>query len=274
MKKIILPPMSTINWSTQAYGINVPMSERVCRDYHINDACWHLRKKNSGKKGAFLNNNEYQMLLALADTPGIPAVYGLYYEQHVSVLVREYIQGNTLSVLLRRKTLSLQEKTHCLSALASVISLCHRKGVIHADLKANNIVVGKHGLSLIDFGAAGRLGSDISEKPYLSYTRSFSHPNLSTGSGEYTPALDWYSYLIICYVVTFNTLPQKHSDHATKHHEVSDESVHLYYDFSRLFDPALIPAALLSVLHDVNKILLHKPQCPTTEFPTTSRLNA
>ena len=257
VKTVVVPPMSTINWSTQAYGISVPMSEHVCRDYHIDNVCWHLRKKNSGEQGAFLNNNEYQKLRALTDSFGIPQVYGLFYHQGSSVLLREYIQGKTLSVLLIKTTLSMQEKIHYLLALASIITLCHQKGVVHGDLKPNNIVVGEKGLSLIDFGASGWLGDNINEKNYLSYTPSFSHPRLCTSTGEFTPILDWYSYLVICYVTLFGALPKKYSSQAvnlefsSNSHGVSDKLVHLHYDFYKLFDSALIPSALLSVLKSV-----------------------
>ncbi len=248
--------MSTINWSAELYGTSIELSKHVFCEYHIGDACWHVRKISSNKQGLYLNNNEYYMLQALADSPGIPFVYGYHFEQkhgHMhqkndekkhdqnnSVLVREYIQGQPLSCLLKENQLSIQDKTTYLLALASIISMCHKKKIIHGDLKTNNIIVGKHGLFVIDFGAAAWLGTQIDEKLYHSYTRSFSHPDLSAAVGPYQPMLDWYSYLVICYVTLYSTLPNKYSKQSSNQRlfsymkNVPMEFRSLYYDFSNL----------------------------------------
>ena len=94
----------------------------------------------------------------MLDHPGIMKVYCLETESDwlfrvkKAKLLTEYVPGQTLdTVKLHRpaKMLRVFEK------VASAVAHMHKKGVVHADLKPNNIILGRGtNVKIIDFGLA------------------------------------------------------------------------------------------------------------------------
>jgi tetratricopeptide (TPR) repeat protein len=74
-------------------------------------------------------------------------------------LVMELVEGETIAV--RLKSGPLPSKTALLYASQIVAALveAHARGIVHRDLKPGNIMVGKSGIKLLDFGLA-RSGQD------------------------------------------------------------------------------------------------------------------
>jgi Tol biopolymer transport system component len=70
-------------------------------------------------------------------------------------LVMPYIEGETLRArLLRDRQLNISEVIRTLADVADALSYAHRKGIVHRDIKPDNILVaGRHAL-VTDFGVA------------------------------------------------------------------------------------------------------------------------
>ena len=73
--------------------------------------------------------------------------------------VMPYIEGESLrDKLTREKQLDIDEAIGIARAVASALDYAHRHGVIHRDIKPNNVVVDQFGYcKLVDFGIAKRL---------------------------------------------------------------------------------------------------------------------
>jgi eukaryotic-like serine/threonine-protein kinase len=68
-------------------------------------------------------------------------------------LLIEYVNGKTLDNLIQQ--LTLIQAIQIFHRVADALVHCHHKGVCHADLKPNNIMVGKSGMvKIIDYGLA------------------------------------------------------------------------------------------------------------------------
>jgi len=71
-------------------------------------------------------------------------------------LALEYIEGGTLGAWLAKNgTSSFGDALVCVDAIAAVLTRCHEIGVVHRDIKPDNIMVGPDGLAdavLVDFG--------------------------------------------------------------------------------------------------------------------------
>ncbi|MEM8678125.1 MAG: serine/threonine-protein kinase [Planctomycetota bacterium] len=106
------------------------------------------------------------------DHPGIVPIYGFgcaadgqpYY-------VMRRIHGDTLDAKARAfhqaQRTGPDARIHHRQLLASFVAVCraimyaHRRGVVHADLKPKNIVLGKHGETIVlDWGLAAAIGKD------------------------------------------------------------------------------------------------------------------
>jgi len=71
----------------------------------------------------------------------------------------ELVEGETLSTRLKRGPLTIQTALLYGSQIAAAMVEAHGKGIIHRDLKPGNIMIGKTGVKVLDFGLA-RSGKD------------------------------------------------------------------------------------------------------------------
>jgi serine/threonine protein kinase len=105
------------------------------------------------QRGRF--QDECEVLMRLAH-PSIVRVRGFGRTRGLSYCVLDRVSGRTIAE--RAATLEWAELVRALRDVASALDAAHRVGVVHRDVKAENIVLREHGGAvLIDFGVA-RLG--------------------------------------------------------------------------------------------------------------------
>lgn len=95
------------------------------------------------------------LALARLNHTNIGTVYEFGSEDGIDFVVTEYIQGSTLTAQIAERQFTDRE-IHLLGAqIASALEEAHHQGVLHCDLKPDNMIVtGKGHLKLIDFGVA------------------------------------------------------------------------------------------------------------------------
>ncbi|MHC4996326.1 MAG: protein kinase domain-containing protein, partial [Planctomycetota bacterium] len=126
-----------------------------------------LMKSGVASKSA-LRRFEYEsQLLARLKHPGIAEVYDAgTHEAHdgdVPYFVMEYIPGaKRITDYVREKKLSTRQRLELFIEVAQAVHHGHTKGVIHRDLKPDNILVDSHErVKVIDFGVARATDSDL-----------------------------------------------------------------------------------------------------------------
>jgi serine/threonine protein kinase len=105
--------------------------------------------------------------------PGVGQVFGLLRETDgEALLVREFIEGQTLRDAMLQDKLEFSEKFGLLANLAYALAAIHAASVVHRDLKPENIVLrdkSSQAPVVIDFGISviGRVweGKDASKTP-------------------------------------------------------------------------------------------------------------
>ncbi|CAN5612328.1 hypothetical protein BH23PLA1_BH23PLA1_38660 [soil metagenome] len=127
-------------------------------------------------------------------------------------LTMPYIEGETLSSLLKEGPLPEQRAAEVIRILALALQRAHEKGVIHRDLKPSNIMVGLDGgLVVMDFGLARRGLAEDSLKTKageLLGTPAYMAPEQVDGDVEAIgPATDVYALGVILYQLLTNRLP-------------------------------------------------------------------
>ncbi len=84
------------------------------------------------------------------------------YKEKTSYILMEYVDGSSLKNFINKNNLDLKEKILIIKKIAIALDVVHRKGVLHRDLKPDNIVLTKElEPKLLDFGIARVANSDL-----------------------------------------------------------------------------------------------------------------
>ncbi len=94
--------------------------------------------------------------LAKFQHPHIVRVSDCFIEGGLPFIVMDYIPGQTLAGLVKNKPLPPAQAIHYIQQVGSALSLVHDHGLLHRDVKPDNIMLrqGTDSVVLIDFGIA------------------------------------------------------------------------------------------------------------------------
>ena len=93
-------------------------------------------------------------LIAALDHPNICPVYDVGEHEGSRYLVMPLLEGETLAARLRRGPLTIGDVLKHGASLSRALHAAHRAHVLHRDVKPGNVLVGKSGVKLLDFGLA------------------------------------------------------------------------------------------------------------------------
>jgi tRNA A-37 threonylcarbamoyl transferase component Bud32/tetratricopeptide (TPR) repeat protein len=107
--------------------------------------------------------------LSKLDHPNICRIYDYIATDSLDLLVLEYIEGQTLdAVLASGLPLTRAERLRIAESIAGALAAAHRAGIIHRDIKPDNVMLARSGeVKVLDFGLArwhGAAGRRISER--------------------------------------------------------------------------------------------------------------
>lgn len=115
-----------------------------------------LRGAAADSPDAVLDLRREAALLASLDHPGILRTYASGLHEGRPALVTELVPGESLASLLANGPLAVDRVVQLARELADALAAAHRGGVVHRDLKPQNVMVPPVGpAKLIDFGLAG-----------------------------------------------------------------------------------------------------------------------
>lgn len=151
-------------------------------------------------------------LAAQLEHPNLVTVYDIGVEERHGkqhhFLAMEYLTGGNLAIRLQDSPLSLEHALNWMKQLASGISFAHKRGVIHQDIKADNIFITNEGdLKVGDFGLArllaGRVGAGNTK---IMGTPAYMSPELARGEPQ-DHRSDIYSLGVLFFEMATGSLP-------------------------------------------------------------------
>jgi len=86
--------------------------------------------------------------------PNVCALYDVGHVEGIDFLVLEFLEGETLLERIKRSPIGLSETLMIAAQMAGALDKAHRKGLVHRDLKPDNVMLTKEGAKLLDFGLA------------------------------------------------------------------------------------------------------------------------
>src|SRR5258708_5406984 len=92
---------------------------------------------------------------AMLDHPNICTIHEIGEEPDGHFIVMQYVEGQTLAERLRSGNVSLQQTIDIAVQLANALSEAHAHGVVHRDIKPQNIILTlRDQVKVLDFGLA------------------------------------------------------------------------------------------------------------------------
>ncbi len=153
---------------------------------------------------------EAQAATALAH-PNIVEIYdvGDYKGHHY--IVMEFVPGRTLKQVIRaRGPLLKEEAVDIMKQLTSAVSEAHSKGIIHRDIKPQNVIVKADGsVKILDFGIATAKGSmQLTQANNVMGSVHYLAPELAKGE-QASAQSDIYALGIVLYEMLAGDVPFK-----------------------------------------------------------------
>lgn len=180
-------------------------------------ALYLVTRRADGARGILRITDDYPeedalaeaKLLAALDHPAIPKVFAAYEQGRRKYFVREYIEGNTLTDIVKDSgTFSAEDIYGVVTQLCDVLDYLHNltPPVIHRDIKPQNIIIAPDGcVHLIDFGIAREFKLGLNQDTAIILTGRYAPPE-QFGYDQSSALTDIYSLgMTMIYMATGRT---------------------------------------------------------------------
>ena len=116
-----------------------------------------LREECRGNEDLVRRFKNESKAISVLDHPNIVKVYDVSVTDKLQFIVMEYIDGITLKEYMeyRAQPLTYKETLHFITQVLAALQHAHEKGIVHRDIKPQNIMLLANGsIKMMDFGIA------------------------------------------------------------------------------------------------------------------------
>ncbi|HEV2719724.1 MAG TPA: serine/threonine-protein kinase [Thermoanaerobaculia bacterium] len=129
-------------WKAEDTDLLRTVAVKLLKEEMASDAEWKARFLREARTVARLSH------------PNIATIYAVGEVGTRMYIAMELVEGDSLKVLIAARTLKMPDVTRIIKRCADALAEAHSQGIIHRDVKPENIVVTRRGVKMLDFGIA------------------------------------------------------------------------------------------------------------------------
>ncbi|XP_039249845.2 NUAK family SNF1-like kinase 1 [Styela clava] len=174
-----------------------------------------------GKKDMKHIRREMKIMSSLHH-PNIIQIHEVFENQDKIVIVMEYAPGGELYDHLANKMITSEEESRVFfKQIVSAVQYCHKLGVVHRDLKLENILLGENfQIKIADFGLANIFESGQLLETFCG-SPLYASPEIVNGIPYVGPEVDSWSMGVLLYALVYGMMPFDGSDYKTLTRQIS-----------------------------------------------------
>ncbi|XP_039910006.1 NUAK family SNF1-like kinase 2 [Hirundo rustica] len=155
-------------------------------------------------------------IMSSLNHPHIIAVHEVFENSSKIVIVMEYAsKGDLYDYISERQRLSEHEARHFFRQVVSAVYYCHKNGIVHRDLKLENILLDANGnVKIADFGLSNVFQQDKLLQTFCG-SPLYASPEIINGRPYRGPEVDSWSLGVLLYILVHGTMPFDGHDHKT-----------------------------------------------------------
>nr|XP_034979156.1 NUAK family SNF1-like kinase 2 [Zootoca vivipara] len=161
-------------------------------------------------------------IMSSLNHPHIIAVHEVFENSSKIVIVMEYAsKGDLYDYISERQRLTEQEARHFFRQVVSAIYYCHKNGIVHRDLKLENILLDANGnIKIADFGLSNVFQQDRFLQTFCG-SPLYASPEIVNGRPYKGPEVDSWSLGVLLYILIHGAMPFDGQDYKTLVKQIS-----------------------------------------------------
>lgn len=183
-------------YKAMCHRLNRYVAVKILRDELANDEEFRQRFQTEAQAVAMLSH------------PNIVSVYDVSHSDDVEYIVMELIEGVTLMQYMKKKgALGWKEALHFAVQISKALEQAHEKGIVHRDIKPQNIMILKDGtIKVADFGIAALESAQEKKSDQTVGSVHYIAPEQARGE-QPDPRSDIYSLGVVLYEMLTGKMP-------------------------------------------------------------------
>ncbi|XP_037346588.2 NUAK family SNF1-like kinase 2 [Pungitius pungitius] len=154
--------------------------------------------------------------------PHIITIYEVFENKDKIVIVMEYAsRGDLYDYICDKRSISEREARHFFRQIVSAVHYCHQNGIVHRDLKLENILLDGNGnVKIADFGLSNLFHGDEYLQTFCG-SPLYASPEIVNGRPYRGPEVDTWSLGVLLYTMVHGNMPFDGNNHKALVQQIS-----------------------------------------------------